>query len=77
MGSIPITFDHNGKTYAGHFSAVCGAGANVWHLIDAQNYYLGRLRITRDEWVFDTSSKTGELSDLAEKFGEYLTASYG
>jgi hypothetical protein len=71
---IPITFEHSGKKYIGSFSSVHGAGQNVWYLTDNKNFYLGRLRLSRDQWVFDATPKTQELCDLAEYFGEYLMA---
>jgi len=74
MDDIPIMFEHNGKTYKGRFSSVYGTGQNEWHLMDDKNFYRGTLRMNKDQWVFDPTPKTLELSDLADFFGEYLIA---
>jgi hypothetical protein len=50
MEEVPITFEIEGKKYSGRFSAVHGAGQNVWHLMDNHNYYLGRLRLVNEKW---------------------------
>jgi hypothetical protein len=67
MDRIPITFEHDGKKYAGSFSSVHGAGQNVCYLIDDKNFYLGRLRVARDQWCFDATPKTEGLSKLENK----------
>ena len=77
MEQIPITFEIAGKKYSARFTAVHGAGQNVWHLMDNQNYYLGRLRRVNDKWVFDASDKSAELKQLADFFGDYLISWYG
>jgi hypothetical protein len=75
MDSIPISFECNGKKYSGcEFSAVHGAGQNVWHLNDSKCFYLGRLRQANGKWVFDATPKTQELAEMADFFGDYLTA---
>jgi hypothetical protein len=76
MKDIPIEFRLNGKKYSGNFSAIHGSGNNVWHLMDDRNFYLGRLRRANDKWVFDASGKSDELKELAEFFGDYITAWY-
>ena len=74
MEGIPISFEHAGKKYRGHFSQVSGAGdSSVWHLMDDKNYYLGQLRYTNG-WVFDPTPKTNKLVELADFFGDYVTA---
>lgn len=76
MDTVPISFEHVGKKYSGHFSEIHGASQNVWHLQDDGNFYLGRLRQANDKWVFDPTPKTEELAEMAEFFGDYLTAWY-
>lgn len=67
MKEIPITFDHKGKRYSGHFSLVSGAGSDrTWHLFIALHYY-GRLRFT-DRWIFDSEL----MPEMAGEFGEYV-----
>lgn len=74
METIPISFDHLGKQYTGHFSKVMGAGdTSTFHLMDHQNFYLGRLRIAHNQWVFDPTPKTQELKELADFFADYIT----
>src|SRR4030095_2559958 len=69
MKDIAITFEHLGKKYSGRFSAVQGAGQNVWHLNDERNFYLGRLRKdANDNWRFDATPKTQEPAELADFF---------
>jgi hypothetical protein len=48
----------------------------MWHLMDDKNYYLGRLRMANNKWVFDAPDKVAELADLAEFFGECLADKY-
>lgn len=68
MHQVPITFEHNGKHYTGHFHAVAGAGSTrIWHLM-VDNYYKGCLRFT-DKWVFDSNCG---MEDLAKFFGEFI-----
>ena len=74
MEHIPISFEYDGRKYSGHLAAVHGSGTCVWHLMDDKNFYLGRLRKANDEWVFDATGKSEELKNLAEFFGNYLTA---
>ena len=66
-----IIFTHLGKEYAGYFNPVFGSGGNVWYLM-VDNYYLGRLRLNDQGWFFDGK----QFTELAEYFGEYLTAWY-
>lgn len=42
--------------------------------MDDKNFYLGRLRTANDKWVFDATDKSAELKELADFFGNYLTA---
>ena len=73
MNYIPITFEHVGQQYSGHFGIVMGGGhTSTFHLMDNKNYYLGRLRMYNDEFVFDPTPKTKELSQLADFFGDYI-----
>ena len=77
MDEIPISFEHTGKKFKGRFTKVSGAGdTGVWHLMDDKNFYLGRLRMVQNKWVFDPTPKTLELKELAEYFGEVVTAWY-
>jgi hypothetical protein len=77
MNTVPITFEHAGKNYKGHFSKVMGAGdTSTYHLMDRQNFYLGRLRIAHNKWTFDASPRTQELKELADFFGDYIRAWY-
>lgn len=65
--TIPISFEHLKKQYTGHFSNVMGGGdTSTHHLMDDKNFYLGRLRIANNKWVFDNTPKTPELKGLAD-----------
>lgn len=60
---IPVTFEFEGKQYAGHFSEVNGMGSGMWHLM-ADRYYWGRLRRVGDQWYFDENKpRVGHLVD--------------
>lgn len=73
MDTIPISFEHLGKQYTGHFSKVMGAGSgSTYYLMDDKNFYLGRLRIANEQWTFDASPKKQELKDVADFFGDYI-----
>lgn len=74
MQKVPITFDHAGKQFTGTFDPVHGAGGNVFHLT-IDNYYCGRLRYA-DKWVFDPTPKSEGFNELADYFGDYVTAWY-
>jgi hypothetical protein len=75
MDKVPITFECNGKKYSGYFSEIHGAGSNVWHL-NIDKYYSGSLQLSNDKWVFHAGPKDRELAELADFFGNYLTAWY-
>lgn len=78
MERIPVNFEQLGKIYSGYFKKVAGAGQEgVWYLMDDKNFYLGRLRQYQDQWVFDDSKPVNKLNELAEYFGEVITAWYG
>ena len=56
MENIPVSFESDGKSYAGTFDAVCGAGTQVYHLM-IDRRYSGPLRLTElYGWVFDPVS---------------------
>lgn len=76
MDHIPVKFDCNGKKYAGYFCPVSGAGATSTFHLSINNYYWGRLRQGNEKWVFDCTPKNPEFAELADFFGEYLTAWY-
>jgi hypothetical protein len=77
MDQIPVTFEHMGKTVKGQLGKVQGAGdTEVWHLHDNKNYYLGRLRRLNAQWVFDPTPKTESLVEMAQYFGDVVTAWY-
>jgi hypothetical protein len=79
MESIPIKFQCEAKKYMCHLSHVIGAGTtSCYHLQDDKNFYLGRLRWSEFEnkWVFDSSPKTKDLEQLADYFGDVVTAWY-
>lgn len=77
LEQIPISFEHNGKKYKGHFTKVSGAGdTGVFHLMDDQNFYNGRLRMVHGKWIFDPTPKTADLKELTEYFGQVVTAWY-
>lgn len=70
LEQIPISFEHNGKKFKGHFSKVAGAGpTTVFHLMGDNGYYNGRLMLISNKWVFDATPKTKELDELTEYFG--------
>ena len=75
MESIQIKFIHEGKQYDGNFSKVMGpGGTSTFHLMDHQNFYLGRLRIANNKLTFDATPRTQELKELADYFGDNITA---
>lgn len=79
LDHIPVEFDHNGKHYKCHLSKVSGAGqTSVFHLMDGKNFYNGRLRWSdfENKWVFDPTPKTEDLKELADFFGDVVTAWY-
>ena len=39
-------------------------------------FYCGTLRFVNDNWRFDANDKSAELKQLADFFGDYLTAWY-
>ena len=51
-----------------------GGHTSTFHLMDKNNYYLGRLRYSdfTNGWVFDPTPKTQELKGLADFFGDYI-----
>ena len=57
MEDAPITFEHNGKKYTGSLSSVYGAVKNIWHLMDDKHFYLGRLRMNKDQWFLTLLQK--------------------
>ena len=73
MDPIPISFKHNGVTYAHcYFTKVARTGqASFWHLYDSDNTYLGRLQFT-DQWTFDPNKKSTGIDKLAEFFGDLV-----
>jgi len=79
MDQIPIELDCEGKKYKGHLSQVSGFGeTSPFHLMDDKNFYNGSLRwshFTKTS-VFDTTPKTKDLVELANFFGDVVTAWY-
>lgn len=74
---IPVSFEHNGKKTNGHLDKVSGAGdSSTWHLMGNDKFYYGALRRHNDQWVFDPTPKTEDLKDLADFFGDVVTAWY-
>ncbi len=65
--TIPISFDHEGKSYRGVFQPVHGAGTFVWHLL-INNYYRGQLSYNEDQdkWVY--------FGNMFEGMGDYFGA---
>ena len=75
MDKAPISFKHRGKEFKAFFSEINGAGdTTVWYLDDVKGYYLGRLRLSHGEWVFDESRPADKLGELAQYFGDFITA---
>ena len=71
MEKIPVSFDFNEKIYIGHFTAVSGSGANVWHLI-VDGYYWGQLWKTENfGWQFANSK--GTLKEFTDHFAQVVT----
>ena len=60
-----------------HLDNVGGAGSSaVFHLMDDKNFYLGRLRMVLNNWVYDSTPTTLELKELTDYFGGVVTAWY-
>jgi len=76
--NIPVSFEYKGRKYEGRFKAVNGGGSSGhWHLEIEKNdryYYFGQLLKTESGWSF--SCQDGYLNDLAEFFGDVVTAWY-
>lgn len=70
---VPITFEHHGKIYKGHFSSVNGAGSGggLWHLI-IDKYYQGQMFYSQGSncWMFRSNS--GEFDELSSYFETYM-----
>ena len=64
---IPITFDHDTKSYRGTFKPVHGAGANTWHLM-INNYYKGQL------WYDSASDRWSYYGNAFNGMGDYFGA---
>jgi hypothetical protein len=73
MENIPITFEFEGKQYAGSFQAVFGAGSDTWYLY-VDNYYWGRLRLVNGDWFFDNNNKSKGMESMAQYLGEVIIA---
>lgn len=71
MNKVPITFEYNGKQYAGQFAQVSGAGGTANFYLMINNFYCGQLLYT-DKWVFN--SNDGRFKELENYFGDYITA---
>ena len=72
---IPISFEYKGKEFKGTLSDVMGAGDTlVFYLNDDRNYYCGRLRRHNNEWVFDANRRDPQFKELADFFGDHITA---
>lgn len=77
MDNIPVSFEHKGKKTEGHLEKVSGAAdTSTWHLMGTDKFYYGRLRRTNDKWVFDPTPKSQDLAELADFFGDIITAWY-
>ena len=79
MDEIPITFEYRLVKYKCHLSKVSGSGdTSTFHLTDDKNFYNGRLRWSDflKSWVFDPTPKTKDLAELADYFGDVVTAWY-
>lgn len=75
MDRVPITFEFQGKKYSGYFTHVNGAGSSSMFHLTVDRYHIGQLWFS-DRWRFESNS-TPEMRDLAEYFGDYVTAWYG
>ncbi|MEP7375892.1 MAG: hypothetical protein ABI675_21025 [Chitinophagaceae bacterium] len=71
---IPVSFDHHGKIFSGHFEKIVGSGEVLtWYLIKDDGRNLGILRKdSSNAWVFDESDPKEELKYLARFFGNYI-----
>jgi hypothetical protein len=50
-----------------------GAGdTSTFHLMDHESFYLGRIRIANNKWVFHPTPKTQELKELEDFFRAIL-----
>ena len=71
---IPVTFEHEGKTYNGVLSWVPGAGGYTWHL-SVNKYHWRQLNYVNDyQWAF--YNHKDNMRYLADYFGDVVTAWY-
>lgn len=74
--NIPITFDHQDKTYSGHFSNVGGGGSAAHFHLYIGGYYHGQILFTEhNTWQF-SSNTHDEWRELSEDFGRVIVAAY-
>lgn len=76
MEDIPISFECEGKKYAGYFSQVMGQGSNSNFHLYINKYFCGTLKYT-DKWVFYPTPKTEQFVPLADDFGRVVMAAAG
>lgn len=78
MDNMPITFEFNGKNYAGFFSKVSGAGSTATFHLMVERFYWGRLRFSdfNNSWCFHPTPKTEGLEKLSNEFGDFIIAWY-
>ncbi len=71
MRNIPITFDHEGNTYTGHFNQISGSGTNATFHLMIDNRYRGQLvKTERFGWHF--SNNKDEFKGMGEPFGNHI-----
>lgn len=70
MSHIPVTFDHEGKTYTGTLDKVNGAGDNSMYHLTVDNYHWGQLWKVNGKWRH--AHPKLNLDHLVEYFGKMI-----
>jgi len=75
MENIPVSFEWKGQQYKGYLSKVAGSGTSASFHLMIEGYYRGQLLLT-DNCGWQFSNNKNEFTDLAEDFGDVVTAWY-
>jgi hypothetical protein len=75
MAPIPVTFEHNGKTYKATFYESF-FDKDCWYLRDNMGDHLGRLYRFPDRWEFYEGEPGNNLAELKDYFIQVVIAWY-
>ena len=73
MNKIPITFEYEGKQYAGIFSNVSGSGSIANYHLTIDNFFQGQLMQT-EKYGWQFHNNKDNFKGMADYFGGYLVA---